>query len=1236
MNPLHFRFWELGHMDRCGSRRIYKAFALLVISLSFWKSGSAARQQVDPFDAISKDHQAELAAYLDNGGNPNAVDSLGSLLEYAVRANQLGFVAALLQHGADPNVRKGASLLIAAKAGYLDITETLIAHGANVNPIDGEESPLLWAMDHDHVDVALFLLSKGTTIPVGRVALMLAVRTGSAELTSIAIAKNSPNAFDLNLNMNQGSRIPPQDMQDVMKQAWEDEPLVAQASKPEALETLLNAHFDPNAAHGLALSYASSGGVLDNVRLLLNHGADPNIGASQDGTPQVPIVRAAQEGHAEVVRALLLANADVDLVDSEGCTALLKSAIYHHDDVARYLLDAKADPNHMDRTGNTPLEYAVRANQLGFVTLLLQHGADPNVKKGAPLLVAAQAGYLDIAETLIAHGASVNPAGGKDSPLSAAVSHLDIAQFLLSKGATIPAGRAGLMWAVRTGSVELTRLALAANSVGDLSALNMAPPKQNPSSSALTEAQDDEPLVALASNPEVLEALLDVHFDPNAAHGLALARACSHGDIGIVKLLLNHGADPNLGVDYSGKPTPPIINAADYDHADVVRALLLAHADPNLADSAGNTAIMKAAENGHAEVVRALSGHADANLADAEGNTALLISSVEGYDDVAHYLLEGKADPDRPDRDGDTSLILASRYAHVDIVRYLLAAGANVNIKNKNGMTALLESAAEGSPTIISMLIARGADQRATKGNKSATDLAIANDNPEALAVLRANKPAQLQHESLPRDLELDHSQTPGEMRRYLLDSSIFRDSFLLSASSEPGQPLKLAEDQKAELNGQVHFVFDFVKQMIKERLTDIEKSTGVHPFSTDSTEIDLEDSGTAVAYTLQTAGNPSGHVVIDVKLLQAALAGSILNDSQLNFNAPSIAQSLSKILDDRREIENLAYLSHVKVKKDRDGNTSLISVDAHDTRTSKKMYRDANRVTAFLPQILPAAVQYYGILLFIVAHELGHVALGHGLRDIPCFDREMAADAFAALVLGESLAAMSIRDESLDFFNAPTKETNIVGEYLALDRNDLQSYTGFSLFFDKSYELAKFGPSSQACIYPEPTQRLQHSETIVESVASANEDPMMAKLAGRKDLQLFLDAGLVARQKVVAETSKTGRASDFAFLARVAKQLRSQGCDVLGSRLGQPDELFAENGLKKILIHVSDYQGTMENRVIKKLMDSVKPFGDDLYGIDEVWIVANSAFTSYAKALARKNRIRLIDSAELQRGVTF
>jgi len=74
----------------------------------------------------------------------------------------------------------------------------------------------------------------------------------------------------------------------------------------------------------------------------------------------IPLIRAAAEGDAEVVRDLLASGADVNACTPKGETTLMRAAFFGHADVVRVLLSAGADVRMKDRSGLTATDWAVR------------------------------------------------------------------------------------------------------------------------------------------------------------------------------------------------------------------------------------------------------------------------------------------------------------------------------------------------------------------------------------------------------------------------------------------------------------------------------------------------------------------------------------------------------------------------------------------------------------------------------------------------------------------------------------------------------------------------------------------------------------------------------------------------------------------------------------------------------------------------------------------------------------
>ena len=82
----------------------------------------------------------------------------------------------------------------------------------------------------------------------------------------------------------------------------------------------------------------------------------------------------------------------------------------------RVLFGKKADPNAKANDGSTPLLAAVTGGKLGAATLLLEHGADPNIadtNQVTPLMVAAEGNAFikssaDFVSLLLSRGAKPN------------------------------------------------------------------------------------------------------------------------------------------------------------------------------------------------------------------------------------------------------------------------------------------------------------------------------------------------------------------------------------------------------------------------------------------------------------------------------------------------------------------------------------------------------------------------------------------------------------------------------------------------------------------------------------------------------------------------------------------------------------------------------------------------------------------------------------------------------------
>ena len=126
-----------------------------------------------------------------------------------------------------------------------------------------------------------------------------------------------------------------------------------------------------------SLANCAGEGSIWEVSLFLAAGFSPDT-RNKAGVPLLNI--AARKGNMEVLRYLILAGAQLNLVAGDrGTSALIDSVMSKHPEMASDLVKAGADLNIASKDGQTALTVAVGASDETMVEILLKAGADPDI-----------------------------------------------------------------------------------------------------------------------------------------------------------------------------------------------------------------------------------------------------------------------------------------------------------------------------------------------------------------------------------------------------------------------------------------------------------------------------------------------------------------------------------------------------------------------------------------------------------------------------------------------------------------------------------------------------------------------------------------------------------------------------------------------------------------------------------------------------------------------------------------
>lgn len=616
-----------------------------------------------------EDQEDEECSEDESEGDYASSDDLPSILD-AAEDGDIEMVLWHLQNGADVDSRNDADetpLMLAAAYGHTEIVQDLLANGAQVDAIGiYGNSALMLALMRTHIDCAKILLKAGANPNivnnVGETAwwiasrnylqdflplLLVAGANPHASLAAIAHAQEEERRLE---KMNPGhtkfeiadeKRVP-------IESIWEAATLGDQA----VVEWYLKNESGQQAAQNVAIQetpeqlkawiadaelmlqnkqgnqedlLASLEEYRERMKILLS-GDEPMLDQliinAENERGETPLMLAAANGWVEIVQLLLDHGAQLDSVDKDGNTALIKALMerdrerfwggeprirvkYGSDDemeseseeefppegtqvaIARLLLASGADWKIKNHLHQDALYIAVQQNKGLIVTQLIGAGADPNSQTQGDydytmLMVAAYLHGLESIEALVKGGADIN--GTDDDGVTAlmiAATRYDskTIKLLLALGVAVDAqditGRTALDYARRQGNERGIALLEEAE--------KQLPVPLQPS--VLMKA-------AKKGNVNLVKETLKKNVDINAQDkkgATALVVAVRWGTLAMVKLLLDNGARVDTRNDTG---LTPLHSAAIRGDMGIIKLLLERGADINEQDySKGRTSL---------------------------------------------------------------------------------------------------------------------------------------------------------------------------------------------------------------------------------------------------------------------------------------------------------------------------------------------------------------------------------------------------------------------------------------------------------------------------------------------------------------------------------------------------------------------------------------------------------------------------------------------------------------------
>ncbi|KAJ8669461.1 hypothetical protein QAD02_000720 [Eretmocerus hayati] len=212
--------------------------------------------------------------------------------------------------------------------------------------------------------------------------------------------------------------------------------------------------------------------------------------------------------------------------------------------------------------------------------------------------------------------------------------------------------------------------------------------------------------------PQNLSDIIDERFNVDACDGygaplLLLCISCQRRDL--MQVLLNHGADPNLGTnaDEIGLPLQVAVNQCRFDFVKmlITHGANIAHIErmPDVLSSALRT--------GNPDLTRYLHHQGlDPHITFSDMSNLLIAATRWNYSDLVQHLMSLTPRIHQPDSHGFTCIFHAVICKNLKLVRLFINDGANVNMHDNIEVYLMGYAISTGRRDIVMALISAGAN----------------------------------------------------------------------------------------------------------------------------------------------------------------------------------------------------------------------------------------------------------------------------------------------------------------------------------------------------------------------------------------------------------------------------------------------------------------------------------------------------------------------------------------------